>query len=166
MSTHALSKEVAAANALKEALALETDDAEAIRDTIEGETNLHEAIAAVMAEIREDEMMATGIGVMIESLETRKKRLSDRIVFRRAAIERAMLIGEISSLTLPDATISLKRVPPKLEITDEARIPAKFWKPQDPKLDKAALKEALEDGEDVSGASLGNGGISLSVRRK
>ena len=48
----------------------------------------------------------------------------------------------------------------------EALIPAKFWKPQDPKLDRAAVAEALKAGETVPGASLSNGGLSLSIRVK
>lgn len=161
-----LAKEMAVVAALKEALALITDDKETIRDTIEGETSLHDTIAAVMDDIREDEILVAGIDTMTKTLVDRKQRIEDRIGWRRAAIERAMLIGELSSLQLPDATISLRQCPRKLEIVDEAKVPAKFWKAQDPVLDKAALKEALTAGEDIAGATLNNGGVSLTIRRK
>lgn len=161
-----LAKEAAAAAALKEALKLETDDTEAIRDTIEGETNLHDAIAAVMDDIREDEILVAGIESLAGSLSERKKRLEDRIGWRRAAVERAMAIGELPTLTLPDATLSLKTVPQGLTIVDEAKIPAKFWKAQDPVLDKKTLKDALKAGDVVDGAQLTNGGQTLAIRRK
>ena len=161
-----LAKEAAAAAALKEALKLETDDSEAIRDTIEGETNLHDAIAAVMDDIREDEILVAGIESMAKTLDERKRRLEDRIAWRRAAVERAMAIGELPTLTLPDCTVSLKQSPQQLTITDEAQLPAKFWKPQDPTLDKKALKDALKAGDTIAGATLSNGGQQLSVRRK
>lgn len=161
-----LAKEAAAAAALKEALKIKTDDTEAIRDTIEGETNLHDAIAAVMDDIREDEILVAGIDTMTATLSERKRRLEDRIGWRRAAVERAMLIGELQTLALPDATISLKQIPAGLEIIDEAKLPSRFWKPQEPTLDKKALKDALKAGEQIDGATLNNGGITLAIRRK
>jgi hypothetical protein len=160
-----LAKEIAAAQALRASLALMTDDADAIRDTIEGETSLHELIGTVMAAITEDEIQAAGLTAMLEKFVARKVATEERIARRRAAIEQAMTIGEIKTLALPDATLSLKNVPPGLEITDEAQIPSEFWKPVDPKLDKAAIKAALKDGRAIPGATLGNGSISLQVRR-
>jgi Siphovirus Gp157 len=51
-------------------------------------------------------------------------------------------------------------------ILDEAILPAKFWKAQDPKLDKKAVLDALKAKEDVPGASLSNGGETISIRVK
>jgi hypothetical protein len=136
-----------------------------MRDTIEGETGLHEAIASVVALMREDEILMLGITEMLTSLEARRHRLEERAKRCRAAIEQAMNIGELTRLDLPEASLTLKRVPPGVEITDEAKIPAEFWKAQDPKLDKAALKAALKDGRAVDGATLGNGGITVQIRR-
>lgn len=161
-----LSKQMAAAAALRESMAAVIgDDAETMRDTIEGETGLHEAIASVLDLMREDEMLATGISVMIETLEARKHRLDERMKRCRAAIEQAMSIGELTRMDLPEASLTLKRVPPNVEITDEAKVPAEFWKAQDPKLDKAALKAALKEGRAVEGATLGNGSVTVQIRR-
>lgn len=164
-STQQLANEVAAAASLRDALKTVTDDADTIRDTIEGETSLHECIAKVMALIGDDEILITGIERMQETLGARKKRLEDRVDYYRAAIEQAMQIGDIPTLELPDATVTVRRVPPALEVVDESRIPAKFWIAQDPKLDRKALAAALKNREEVPGATLGNGGITLSIRR-
>lgn len=164
-STRNLANEAAAATALRDTLAKITDDPEAIRDTIEGETGLHEAISRVMELIREDEILTSGIDRMQETLSARKERLKDRIGFYRAAVEQAMTIGEIPSLTLPDATVTVRRVPAALEIVNESEIPAAYWQPQDPKLDRKAVTDALKAGQEVPGATLGNGGITLSIRR-
>lgn len=164
-SAQQLANEVAAAKALRDSLRAITDDDETVRDTIEGETNLHEAIAGVMGWLRNDEILITGIDRMQETLSARKERLKNRIGYYRAAIEQAMTIGELSTLELPDATLSVRRVAPKLEIVKESDIPAAYWKPQDPALDRKALADALKAGEAVPGAMLGNGGITLSVRR-
>jgi hypothetical protein len=177
----ALSKEVAAARALHAAMALVVgDDVETLRDTIEGETNLHDAIQDVIGSVREDEILVAGLTTIIADLEQRKGRLSERIARKRAAIEQAMQIGELKKLELPDCTLSLKSVPPKVEITDEALIPGRFFKKQDPTLDKKALADALKqqvtdiasaikEGREppapIAGAQLGNGGIALQIRR-
>lgn len=160
-----LAKEAAAANALRKALRGMTDDDEAVRDTIEGETSLHDAIVAVMADIREDEILLAGATKMTEAIGSRMERFKARIARRRAAVEQAMQIGEIKSLELPDATITLKAVPAKIEIEDEAKIPSVYWKTPDPTLDRSALAAALKSKTEVPGARLGNGSITLQIRR-
>lgn len=167
VSERYLSKEIAAAKALRESIAAVIgDDEETVRDTIEGETGLHEAIASVMEAIREDQIMIEGLKAMISSLDERQSRLESRVARCRAAIEQAMQIGEIKTLPLPDATLTLKAVAPKLEILDEAKIPAQFWKPSDPKLDRKAVADALKAGAEVPGAMFGNGSITLQIRRQ
>lgn len=160
-----LDLETRAARALRDVLLTITDDDGAVADTIEGETNLHEAIKAVMDKITEDEILVTGIGSMAQALADRKARIAHRIERRRAAIERGMSVGEIQRLELPLATLSLRRIPPALQIANEAVIPPEYFLPQPPKLDRTALKEALKAGKDVPGALLDNGGIGLTVRR-
>lgn len=165
MSTRNLERETAAANALREVLRTITDDDVAIRDSIEGSTGLHEAIAGVLASITEDEMLATGIAIMVKSLSERKARIEYRIERQRAAIERGMVVGELQKLELPGATISLRKVAPSLEVIDEAQIPAQFFTLPPPKLDRKALSEALKAGEQVHGAMMNNGSIGLTIRR-
>ncbi len=64
-------------------------------------------------------------------------------------------------------TLSVSKRAGDLVITDEALLPSRFFKPQPPVLDKKALKDAvIGDGEVIDGASIGNGSISLTIRRK
>jgi len=160
-----LARETAAANALRQALMALTDDPEAVRDTIEGETTLREDIVSVMASIREDEVFELGLDAMIDKLAERQQRIQERIERKRTAILQAMVIGEIPSLELADATLFVRKVPRKVEISDEALIPSEYWKQPDPTLDKSALASALKEGKDVPGATLDNGGIGLTIRR-
>lgn len=165
-STQLLQREIDAAKMLKEALAaIPAMDDETVRDTIEGETGLHEAIAAVLADIDEDEILREGIAQIVQKLSTRAGRLQDRIDARKRAIQRAMEVGELKKLTLPAATLSLRAVPRNLEITDEAAIPFEYWVPQPTKLDRKKVKEDLAAGKEVPGAVLDNGGTTLAVRR-
>ena len=72
----------------------------------------------------------------------------------------------LEKLTEPDFTVSLRISPPGVVITSEADIPEWFWIPQDPKLDKRAILDAIKAGTAVSGAQLSNSKISLAVRTK
>jgi len=155
-----------AAEALRETLTkLPGMDEETVRDTIEGETGLHEAIANAVALMSETELMLAGAKEKASELEARHSRYATRLDFIRTAIEQAMVIGEIRKLEFPDATLTLSNRAAGLVITDEAKVPSRFWKQPDPVLDKAAIKAALKDQETVPGATLGNGSVSLTVRR-
>lgn len=161
-----LTKERRAAEALRDTLSkMPGMDEETVRDTIEGETDLHGALAEVVAMLTDAEVMAEGLMAKAKEFDARLKRYEDRIDFLRSAIEQAMLIGELRKLELPEATLSLGNRAATVVITDETAIPAKFWKPLDAVLDKTALKQALKDKQDVPGATLGNGTLSLTVRR-
>lgn len=164
MSERDLSKQVAAAKSLRAALEGYGDE-ELTRSMIEGETSLNDAISSVMASVLDDEILVTGLDAMLKTLSSRKSRIEAGIERKRAAVEQAMIIGEVKSLKLPDATLSLRDCQPKVIVVDETKIPERFFKPQPPKLDKTALNEAVKNGEAIEGTVLGNRSVSLSVRR-
>lgn len=160
-----LQRETEAARVLREQLAaIAGDDADAIRDTIEGETSLHDLIAKVVEDVATDAANVAGIAAHIETMKARKERLEARIDVYRSAILNAMAIGEIKKLELPIATLSRKPVPPKVQIVDETSIPSEFWKRADPTLDKKAIAEALKDKREIPGATLSNGSETLAIR--
>lgn len=164
-TTYLLSKETEAARVLKEQLRdIAGDDEDMIRDTIEGETSLHEIIRQVVEEISAATANVVGIKAHIEKLKARQERLEAGIETKRTAILNAMAIGEIKKLDAGIATLSRKPVPPKLVVVDEAAIPSQFWKRADPTLDKKALTEALKSKTDVPGAQLSNGSETLALR--
>lgn len=160
-----LSKEVAKAAEIRAALQ-EHDDPTLILDMIEGETNLHEAVAVIYEETVEDYSLAAGLEAMIKTMQERLSRITKSIETRRNLILMAMERAEVRTIKTPLATISVSATPEKSVITDEAQIPARFWKAADPTLDKAALSEALRAGEKVPGAQLSNGGVKLTIRPK
>lgn len=142
------------------------DDEEMIATAVEGETSLIEAISAAVDRIEELKAHREAIETRVKDLGDRRDRFEDQESRIKAAIHVAMAQAELPKLELPQATISLRAVPPKAEITDEALVPSKFWKPQDPKLDKKAVLDALKAKEAVPGAVLSNGGQTISIRVK
>lgn len=166
-----LDREIRATQELKKSLVDEfADDADLMADMIEGETDLEGAIIAVMESIDEDQLLVDGLEVRIPELTDRKARIKKRIEAKKTAMLQAFVIAEReTAIEAPLFTLSKKKTPQKIVITEESEVPANFWKPQDPKLDRTALKKALKDlpkGETIPGASLDNGGITLQIRRK
>lgn len=144
-------------------------DDELVADTIEGQTDLREAIEAALAEIDECEIHIIGLKAKEDEFHTRRGRLEERVERIRAMIEQAMLTSEQTSMRLSGATVSINKGRRGLIVNNEADIPTRFWVEQErpaPKLDKKALTEALRNGESIPGANLDNGSYSLSVRRK
>ena len=165
-NAHLLQRETEAARVLREALsAIPAMDDETVRDTIEGETSLHELIAAVMLDINEDEILCTGIDKLMSDLHGRRARLEGRTEARRTAIQKAMETGEIKSLATPSGTLSLRNTPRGLEILDEWLVPDDYKIPQEPKIDRKKIKDDLKDGKEIPGCTLNNGGQTLSIRR-
>jgi hypothetical protein len=147
----------------------DADDAELVADTIEGETGLHEAIAAALDVIDEEEAIQIGLKAKEGEFASRRLASEKRVDRIRAVIEQAMLATEQSAFRMTTATVTLTKRAPGLIITSEADIPVEFWVEQErpaPKLDRKALLRALNDKKAVPGAGLDNGSFSLSVRRK
>jgi hypothetical protein len=138
------------------------DDGETLADTLEGIADLPDVLAAFIRNARRDEAMASGLAELIEGETSRKARLLARAAKRRHIVHALMESVEMGKLEQPDFTASIRSVPPKVEITDEAALPDSYVRVvRSP--DKTAIKDALKRGEPVPGAVLGNGSTTLTV---
>jgi hypothetical protein len=148
-----LKNELAAAEALKFQLTSiygegETDTV-LLRDTIEGETNLFETVDGILLQIAADEANLAGLDKAKSTMDVRKKRLEGRVDTMRTMLASALEILEEKRFERPLATITLKPTPRKVLVTDEAAIPAQFWKTPDPTLSKKELADALKAYEET-----------------
>jgi Gp157 protein len=141
-------------------------DEETVRDTLEGLTNLSEMLACVVRSYLDDLSMIAALGMRHEDMQARLSRLEARAEKKRALITVVMEQANIRKLAESDFTASLRPTSAPLIITSEQEIPARYWKPQPPKLDRLGLLTSLRAGETVPGAALGNGQVTLSVRSK
>lgn len=165
MDNRKLALETQAAQRLKEKLvATYGEDADLLRDMVEGQTSLHEAIGHAALELAAVEGEKEGIEIALAKLKARLTRYCERAQGIRDAIQVAMETAELASLKTPAATLSMRASPPRLEVTDEATIPAVFFKQPPPVLDKKAVSDALKAKQDVPGAVLSNQPPALSVR--
>lgn len=141
------------------------EDAETLSDTLDGITDAGDVIARFIRLAREDEMMVVGLGVMLKDMQERKARLDRRRErYRDAALALMQAIGE-RKIERPDFTASVRTVPPTAVIAEPDAIPDRYCAiKRAPKM--AEITAALRNGETVIGATLGNGGASLTVRTK
>lgn len=151
---------------LKALLEAEESDPQAILDTLEGETNLHEALLLIADSALDDETMAEAVGLRIKALQERRSRAEVTAEHKRALIIMTMERAGLKTIKGVGATLSIRDVAPKVVVEDESAIPSSFFVPQEPKLDKKALTETLREGRKVPGATLSNGGVSLTIRVK
>lgn len=169
-ASHTLHRQAEAAKRLLASLkeSGDADDQEIVETAIEGETSLLEAIDEALAQIDECEILVTGLKAKEEVFADRRKVIEQRAERLRASIEQALIVTEQEKVTLPTATIYLAKRKPNIVIDNEADIPAAYWTiPKvEPKLDKKALKEALDAKEEIPGAHLDNGSVSISIRRR
>lgn len=139
------------------------DDEELQATAVEGETWLDEAIESAVKRLAELNTLMDAIAGMMADLKDRGERFEKQRDTLRELIAVALETTGVQRFEMPLATVALKRVPPKVEVIAEADIPSRFWKPQEPKLDRKALAAALKDGETVPGATLSNGGSTVQV---
>ena len=131
-------------------------------DMIEGETSLLEAIDAALAEMTDCEIIVEGCKSAETAISSRRVKAETRKTRIRGLIEQAMVISGLDTAKRPTATLTVKKVKPKPIVTDEAAIPAEFWRQPDPVLDKTKINKVTEP---VSGITMSNGGTSLQIRR-
>jgi hypothetical protein len=135
-------------------------------DTLEGLTDLNEAIAEIVRSALLDASYISGLRQRIDEMRQRLDRLEARHDRKRTAVLEAMEAAGIAKIAEPDFTVTLKAVPPSVCITDETAIPEWFWIPQPARLDKRSLLDTLKAGTGVTGAELANRHNSLAIRTK
>ena len=133
---------------------------------MEGITDLHEMIAAVIRSALVDEALASGLRRRLDEMGERLSRLELRGEKKRQLVFKAMSEVGLKKLEQPDFTASLRAGTPTLLITAKSEIPTEYWVPQQPRLARLALVRALKQGVEIPGALLSNSQPGLSVRTK
>ena len=151
---------------LKEQLQLEnpelSDDDQVLLDSLEGETDINEQIAALIRDAQRAEAMAKGIAEIMKDNAARKSRLETKSERMRSFALSAMQECGISKIQAPDLTISVSAGVPRVIITNDDCVPDSLCKiERTPK--KGEIAKLLKSGEFVPYATLSNAAAVLKV---
>lgn len=141
-------------------------DEQTLADTVEGLTDLHEILTAIIRSALEDEALANGLKGRMAEMQARLERLQDRASKRRQIAKDVMAELDLKKLQAPDFTASIRAGTPSLIVIDEKAIPSIYWEPRDPKLDRQGLAADLKQGAEITGVTLSNPEPVLSVRTR
>jgi Siphovirus Gp157 len=141
-------------------------DEQTLADTVEGLTDLHEILTAIIRAALADEALATGLKGRIAEMEDRLARLQDRASKRRQIAKEVMVELDLKKLAAPDFTASIRPGLPALMVIDEAAVLSIYWEPRDPRLNRQGLLADLKQGTEITGVTLSNPEPVLSVRTK
>ena len=155
-------------SALRDRLKAEdpTLDDQTLADTVEGLTDLHEILTAIVRSALVDEALATGLKGRIAEMEDRLGRLQDRASKRRQIAKDIMVELDVKKLNAPDFTASIRAGMPALMVIDEKAVPSIYWEPREPRLNRQELVTDLKQGAEITGVTLSNPEPVLSVRTR
>lgn len=142
------------------------EDETAFIDSLEGETEVTEAVRRVVRWIAEQQAASGSCKSLEATYKARAGMFEDRVERARVALLRTLDEIGVKSMPLPEGTLSV--VSGRVKVTGEPDVDAL---PDNlvrikREADKAAIKAALEAGDCVAGCSLSNTPPSLMIRVK
>jgi hypothetical protein len=141
------------------------DDEQALADTLEGETDLADAVASLIRGARQDEAFEEAGAKIAAEQRERASRYGQRAIKQRDAALSLMQAAGLSKIERPDFTASVGKGVAKVIVKEEAAIPAEFCRlKRAPNL--VAVAGALKAGQPIPGALLSNAEPTLTVRTK
>lgn len=142
------------------------DDETLRADVIEGETDAFSVLSRLTDKIQEDEALEAALAERITRMKERKERLTQRSDGYRALALRIMHAANLRKVTLPEATLSIRPVAPKVEFDDPEDFLRRYPKYHRVKteIDRTKVKADLAAGIVCEGAHLTNGTECLALK--
>ena len=141
-------------------------DEQTLAENVEGLTDLHEIVQAIIRAALSDEALVLGLKCRISDMQGRLDRLQDRASKRRQIAKDVMVELDLKKLNAPDFTASIREGIPSLMVINEDAVPSIYWQPSEPRLNRQELAYELKQGAEIAGVTLSNPESVLSVRTR
>lgn len=148
-----LEHEMSAVDQIRAFLGSDDENVTLRLDSIEGQTQALELLDVMLEGVLAVELVA-------EKARLRAQRLERRGDTLRAKVLQVLEKIGVKKLERPIATVSIAKGVGSVHITDDAAIPLHYLRTSP---DKALIKQALTDGTEVPGATLGNAPPTLRI---
>ncbi|MBY4947043.1 siphovirus Gp157 family protein [Cupriavidus respiraculi] len=131
-------------------------DEQTIVDTLEAESGLVEKSQSVAFVVRNLEAFADAIKAEADAMADRAKRVRNRADAVRKYLHTCMNLAGVQKIEHPQFTISVRKNPVSVQIDGVDLIPKDYMReiPAKYEPDRKLIKQAIEDGFAVPGASL------------
>jgi hypothetical protein len=160
----AVERAMSAAMSLIQSLGDDAEDEAILMSSLEGETDVIEVARRLIRAALDLEAMEKAASARVDDLNARANRFAARAQAARETVKQMLDALNLSKLTDPEFTVSLRTGPPKVIVTDEQQLPAELFRVRRSP-DLTAIGRALDAGP-VNGATRSNGSLVLSVRTK
>jgi len=145
------------------------EDGEITQEMLDNIDALQEDFAdkavSVAAYIKNIEAEAAAIKSAMDSMKQREARLNKQAESLKEYLQfnmQRLSVNEIK--TSPHFKIKLKQCPPSVDVFDEAQVPEDYWREKVVlSIDKIKLKEALNEGLEIPGATI-HRNIKLEIK--
>ena len=136
-------------------------DEQTIADTLDGAVWTLELKAQNIGfMIRNMEVAAEAIKSVESQMSVRRTAMEKRVMHMKEFLKTGMEIAGVTKLSCPHFEISIRNNPPSVDVYESGLVPAEFMRqpPTPPAApDKAAIKLAINSGEEVAGCKLVSG---------
>ena len=140
-------------------------DEQAFMDTLEGiEGALEDKAEGYAKVIRTLEGDAAACDAESKRLRNKKQTIENNIKRMKTALQYAMETTGKTKFKTALFSFGIQKNPASVVIDHAGKVPANYWIPQPPELDKKAIKEALKAGEDLEGIAHLEQTESLRIR--
>jgi hypothetical protein len=142
---------------LQQMFAVDEIDEDTFRDTMDSlQMDVVDKADGYSRVIRNMDATVAAIKAEEDRLKDRRTRIAKKIDLMKENLKSTLQVMNMKKVQTDLFTISITQNPPKVVIEDESKVPKKYII-MEPKIDKAAIREALQEGIKVRSCSLERG---------
>ena len=139
------------------------EDEQLLEDMLDGSTDFTDVMSRLVTNARLYKANGSALQELVKDMIARREKWDAREKLARSMMLRLMHLAGIRKVVLPQGTVSIGAGRTGVVITDEEKLPESCFNITKT-VSKTKVKELLDAGEKLEGATLTNGGEVLTLR--